>query len=139
MKIELTRADDAYHFISTNEDGNTIATDGSLAIGGNNQGMRPMQLVLAAVASCSCIDIVMILKKQRQDLKDIKVTIEGKRAENQTPAVFTDIHIHYRLYGNIKEKKAEQAVSLSIEKYCSVSKMLEASVNITYDFEVIPS
>jgi len=139
MKIELTRADDAYHFISTNEDGNTIATDGSLAIGGNNQGMRPMQLVLAAVASCSSIDIVMILKKQRQDLKDIKVTIEGKRAENQTPAVFTDIHIHYRLYGNIKEKKAEQAVSLSIEKYCSVSKMLEASVNITYDFEVIPS
>ena len=139
MKIELTRADDAYHFISTNEDGNTIATDVSLAIGGNNQGMRPMQLVLAAVASCSSIDIVMILKKQRQDLKDIKVTIEGKRAENQTPAVFTDIHIHYRLYGNIKEKKAEQAVSLSIEKYCSVSKMLEASVNITYDFEVIPS
>ena len=137
MKIELHRADDAFHFISSNEDGLTVATDGSPAIGGGNKAMRPMQMVLAAVASCSSIDIVMILKKQRQQLDDIKVTVEGKRAEGQVPAVFTDIHIHFKLIGTIQEKKAERAVKMSMEQYCSVSKMLEKTVAITYSFEVI--
>jgi len=136
MKIELHRADDAFHFISSNEDGLTVETDGSPAIGGGNKAMRPMQMVLAAVASCSSIDIVMILKKQRQQLDDIKVTVEGKRAEGQVPAVFTDIHIHFKLIGTIQEKKAERAVKMSMEQYCSVSKMLEKTVNITYSFEV---
>jgi putative redox protein len=108
-----------------------------LAIGGGNKAMRPMHMVLSALASCSSIDVVLILKKQRQDLKDIKVTVEGKRVEGAVPAVFTDIHLHYQLFGNIKEKKAEQAVALSMEQYCSVSKMLEKAVNITHSFEVI--
>lgn len=136
MKIELHRADDAFHFISSNEDGLTVETDGSPAIGGGNKAMRPMQMVLAAVASCSSIDIVMILKKQRQQLDDIKVTVEGERAEGQVPAVFTDIHIHFKLIGTIQENKAERAVKMSMEQYCSVSKMLEKTVNITYSFEV---
>lgn len=137
MKIQLNRADDAFHFICSNEDGLTVEADGSPDIGGHNKGMRPMQMVLSAIASCSSIDVVLILKKQRQNLEDIKVTVEGKRAEGQVPAVFTDIHVHYQLFGNIKEKKAEQAVMLSMEKYCSVSKMLEKTVNITHSFEVI--
>jgi len=137
MKIELHRADDAFHFISSNEDGLTVETDGSPAIGGGNKAMRPMQMVLAAVASCSSIDIVMILKKQRQQLDDIKVTVEGKRVEGQVPAVFTDIHIHFKLIGTIQEKKAERAVKMSMEQYCSVSKMLEKTVNITYSFDVV--
>jgi len=137
MKIELNRADDAFHFISSNQDGLTVASDGSPAIGGGNKAMRPMEMVLSAVASCSSIDIVMILKKQRQRLDDIQVTVEGKRAEGKIPAVFTDIHIHFKLTGKIKEKKAEQAVTMSMEQYCSVSKMLEGSVNITHSHEVI--
>ncbi len=136
MTIELTRADHAYHFISSNEAGNVVESDGSPSIGGSNKGMRPMQMVLAALASCSSIDVVLFLKKQRQQLDDIQVTVTGKRADGQVPAVFTDIHVHYKLYGPIKEKKAEKAVSLSMDKYCSVSKMLEKSVNITYSFEV---
>lgn len=139
MKIELSRADDAYHFISTSEDGHTVISDGSTAIGGGNKGMRPMEMVLAALASCSSIDIVLILKKQRQTLKDIKVTITGNRATDQIPAVFTDIHIHFRLFGNIKPKKAEQAVTGSMERYCSVSKMLERTVKITHSHEIIES
>jgi len=134
MKIELHRADDAFHFISTSEEGKTVESDGSLTIGGGNKAMRPMEMVLSAVASCSSIDI---LKKQRQRLDDIKVTVEGKRATDQVPAVFTDIHIHFKLTGKIKEKKAEQAVQMSMEQYCSVSKMLEGSVNITHSHEVI--
>ncbi|MEM6320266.1 MAG: OsmC family protein [Bacteroidota bacterium] len=136
MKIELTRADDAYHFISSNEDGLTVESDGSPAIGGGNKAMRPMQMVLSAMASCSSIDVVMILKKQRQRLDDIKVTVEGKRAKGQVPAVFTEIHIHFELTGNIKENRAEKAVRLSMEEYCSVSKMLEKTVNITYSHEL---
>ena len=137
MKIELNRADDAFHFISSNQDGLTVESDGSPAIGGGNKAMRPMEMVLSAVASCSSIDIVMILKKQRQRLDDIKVTVEGKRAEDQVPAVFTDIHIHFTLTGKIKAKKAEQAVNMSMEQYCSVSKMLESTVKITHSHEVI--
>lgn len=137
MKIELNRADDAFHFISSNQDGLTVESDGSPAIGGGNKAMRPMEMVLSAVASCSSIDVVMILKKQRQRLDDIKVTVEAKRAEDQVPAVFTDIHIHFKLTGKIKEKKAEQAVTMSMEQYCSVSKMLENTVKITYSHEII--
>ncbi len=137
MKIKLNRADDAFHFISSNQDGLTVESDGSPAIGGGNKAMRPMEMVLSAVASCSSIDIVMILKKQRQRLDDIQVTVEGKRAEDQVPAVFTDIHIHFKLTGKIKSKKAEQAVTMSMEQYCSVSKMLEGTVNITHSHEVI--
>ena len=137
MKIELTRADDAYNFISTSEEGHTVVSDGSVGIGGANKGMRPMEMVLSALASCSSIDVVMILKKQRQQLDDIKVTITGNRATDQVPAVFTDIHIHFRLTGNIKPKKAEQAVTGSMEKYCSVSKMLESTVKITHSHEIV--
>lgn len=137
MKVELTRADDAYNFISTSEEGHTVVTDGSVAIGGGNKGMRPMEMVLSAIASCSSIDVVMILKKQRQQLEDIKVTVTGNRAKDQVPAVFTDIHIHFQLFGTIKPKKAEQAVTGSMEKYCSVSKMLEATVKITHSHEII--
>lgn len=137
MKIQLHRADDAFHFISKSEEGLTVESDGSLAIGGGNKAMRPMEMVLSAVASCSSIDVVMILKKQRQRLDDIQVTVEGKRAENQVPAVFTDIHIHFKLTGKIKPKKAEQAVQMSMEQYCSVSKMLEKTVKITHSHEVV--
>lgn len=137
MKIELNRADDAFHFVSTNQDGLTVESDGSPAIGGGNKAMRPMEMVLSAVASCSSIDIVMILKKQRQRLDDIQVTVEGNRAEGKVPAVFTDIHIHFKLTGKIKAKKAEQAVTMSMEQYCSVSKMLEGTVKITHSHEVI--
>ncbi len=137
MKIELTRADDAYNFISKSEDGHTVVSDGSEGIGGGNKGMRPMEMVLSAIASCSSIDVVMILKKQRQQLDDIKVTVTGNRATDQVPAVFTDIHIHFQLTGNIKPKKAEQAVTGSMEKYCSVSKMLESTVKITHSHEIV--
>ena len=137
MKIELTRADDAYNFISTSEEGHTVVSDGSVGIGGGNKGMRPMEMILSALASCSSIDVVMILKKQRQQLDDIKVTITGNRATDQVPAVFTDIHIHFQLTGNIKPKKAEQAVTGSMEKYCSVSKMLESTVKITHSHEIV--
>ena len=113
----------------------TVHTDSSPDAGGEGKGVRPMEMIMMAVASCSSIDIVLILEKMRQKLDDIKVEVTGERVDT-VPKVFKKIHVTYHLYGEIKEKKAAQAVQLSMEKYCSVSKMLEKSVEITTSFTV---
>ncbi len=138
MTVHLRRKDDAFLFETANEEGLTVTTDGSPDIGGQGKGMRPMQLVLAAVGSCSSIDIVLLLKKQRQDLQDIKLTISAQRVDTE-PRVFTSIHVCYRLYGTLDDKKVERACRLSMEKLCSVSMMLKAGgVDITWDYEIHP-
>lgn len=137
MKVTLERIDDAYLMRTTNEAGRFVDADGSPDIGGGDQAMRPMQMVLSALASCSTIDVIFLLRKQRQDLQHIKVEIEGKRVDT-VPRVFTDIHLHYHLWGAIDAKKADRACRLSMEELCSVSKMLEKSVNITWEFTIHP-
>lgn len=139
MEIKLNRLDDNYLMEAVNENGNTLRTDGSPAIGGSNQAMRPMQLLLAAVGSCSSIDIISLLRKQRQDLQDIKITVNGDREEGKVPSLFTKIRVHYDLYGDIDEKKAKRAVDLSMEKYCSVSLMLNKQAEFAWSYAVHPS
>jgi putative redox protein len=138
IRIELNRLNDAFHFAAANESGNTVHIDASPDIGGTNQGMRPMQMLLAAMGGCSAIDIITILKKQKQDLKDLKITVTGEREKNAVPSLFETVHAHYRFYGNVDKDKAERAIFLSVEKYCSVSKTLEKTATITYTFEIIP-
>jgi putative redox protein len=93
--------------------------------------------VLSAVGSCSSIDIILLLRKQRQDLQDIRIAVTGTRREEE-PRIFTAIHVAYILVGDIDEKKAERACRLSMEKMCSVSLMLKAGgVEITWAYEVI--
>jgi putative redox protein len=99
--------------------------------------MRPMQLLLAAMGGCSSIDVINILKKQKQPLKDIKVTITGEREKDAIPSLYTEVHAHFKLFGNLDPDKAQKAVSLSIDKYCSVAKTLEKTAKITYSIEVI--
>ena len=137
MKITLNRVDDGFHFEGIGSSPNNVHIDGSEEIGGTNSGVRPMELILMGLGSCGAMDIISILKKQRQDLKDLKIEIDGNRDYNQTPAVFTDIKIKFTFYGNLSNEKVEKAVSLSMDKYCSVSAMLEKSVNISYSFEII--
>lgn len=137
MKIDIHRLDDAFHLQAVNEEGNTVETDGALDIGGHGKGMRPMQVVLAALGTCSSIDVILLLRKQKQDLKDIRVSIEAEREKDKTPALFTDIHVHYQLFGAIDDKKAERAVSLSMDKMCSVGKILEKTAKITWSYEVV--
>ncbi|MEM9990416.1 MAG: OsmC family protein [Bacteroidota bacterium] len=136
MEINLRRIDDAFHMEATNEQGNKSYTDGSPAIGGGNKAMRPMEMVLTALASCSSVDIILILKKQRQQLDDLQIKITGDRLAEGDPKVFTNIHVHYDLYGTLKEKKVEQAIRLSVEKYCSVSKMIEKTAEITWSYKI---
>ncbi|MBX2844312.1 MAG: OsmC family protein [Flammeovirgaceae bacterium] len=137
MKIELSRLDDAYHMEVKNEDGNSIEIDGSPAIGGHNLGMRPMQLLLAGAGGCSAIDVISILKKQKQPLEDINITVEGEREKDKVPSLFTDINVHFKLKGNLDASKVEKAITLSMEKYCSVAKTLEKTANITHSYEIV--
>jgi putative redox protein len=136
MKITLKRLDDAYHMEASNEDGRTLETDGAPKIGGGNKGMRPMQLLLAAAGSCSSVDIISILKKMKQELKDFQVEVNGEREPDVVPSLFTDIHLHFKLSGNLEEEKVKRAVDLSMTKYCSVTKTLEKTAKITYSFEI---
>lgn len=137
MKIEIKRLDDAFHLQASNESGLTLEADGAEAIGGHNLGMRPMQMVLSALGSCSAIDVILILRKQRQQLEDIHLTITAEREKDKTPSLFTDIHIHYQLYGPLDDKKVKRAVDLSMEKLCSVKLLLEKTANITWSWEVL--
>lgn len=139
IKIELNRLNDAYHFEALNEQGNKVHLDASPDIGGTNQGMRPMQLLLAAMGGCSAIDLISILKKQKQDLKDIKITVTGEREKDAVPSLYTEVHAHFRLFGNIDLEKAQKAVNLAVDKYCSVAKTLEVKAKITHSIEVIPA
>jgi putative redox protein len=137
IKIELNRLNDAFHMEAVNEQGKSVHIDASPDIGGTNQGMRPMQLLLAAFGGCSSIDIINILKKQKQPLKDLKVTITGEREKDVVPSLFTEVHAHFKFYGQLDAEKVQRAVSLGVEKYCSVAKTLEHKAKITYSFEII--
>ena len=137
IKIELKRLNEAFHMEAVNDQGNVVHLDASPDIGGDNKGMRPMQMLLAAAAGCSSIDIINILKKQKQPLKDIRVTVEGEREKDAIPSLFTDIHMHYKVYGDLNEEKVKRAISLSLEKYCSVTKTLEKTARVTYSYEII--
>lgn len=139
MKIQLKRNTDPFHFEISNAEGHMTETDGSVDIGGQNLGMRPMELFLASLASCSSIDVVYILRKQRQKVEDIRVDVSGERIKDSIPAVFTDIHLHFVLTGVLKPEKVEFAIDRSVTTYCSVSKMIDKVVNITTSYEIIPT
>ena len=122
--------------IAENEDGNTIYIDGARKIGGENLGFRPMQLLAAGAGSCSSIDIISILKKQRQQIEDLQVEVRAEREEGAVPALFTTIHLHFVLSGILDEDKVKKAITLSLEKYCSVVKILEKTTKITYSYHI---
>lgn len=129
MTIKLESTHGPLNYKGTNERGQSIQ------LSGDQEAVSPMEAVLMAVAGCSSIDVEMILKKMRQELQKMEVEVKAERA-TEAPKVFTDIHIHYILHGDLKEEKVKQAIDLSMEKYCSVSIMLKKSVNITYTFEI---
>ena len=137
ITIDLKRVSGDFHLEATNDTGNSIHLDASPDIDGTGKGMRPMQLLLAALGGCSSVDLVMILKKQKQELKDISITVTGEREKGKVPSLYTDGHIHFKLIGNLDKEKVEKAIVLAVEKYCSVAKTLEKSAIITHSFEII--
>jgi putative redox protein len=137
IKIEINRIDQDFRMEAVNEKGNAIVMDAGAADGGHDSGMRPMQLLLAAMGGCSAIDLIAILRKQREPLNDLKITVTGEREQGVVPALYTEVHAHFKLFGDINQEKAERAVQLSVEKYCSVAKTLEKTAKVTYSFEIV--
>ena len=131
MKIKLNRLNDDFLFECTNEQGNSILLDNTTFPGA--KGVSPMQSILMAVAGCSGIDMVSILKKQRQEITDFKAEVEGERVQVDEAKPFKTIKVSFFLEGNIEPKKAKKAAELSFEKYCSVSKTLEPNVEVLYE------
>ena len=136
--IKLERLNDAVHFKATNSRGVSILMDGTKDLGGNDLGVRPMENLLMSLAGCSAIDIVFILGKMRQSLDDIQLEVSGDVKKIDDHKIYANIHMHFRAWGDIKEAKLKKAVELSVEKYCSVAKILEKSANITHSFELNP-
>lgn len=136
MQVRVVRQNDAVLFKGINDEGNQVSIEGSPQIGGTNSAMRPMQLVLVALASCSSMDLVEIIKKQRMKLDGLEIIVDGQRSEDQVPSVFTAIKMHFILTGELDTQKVERALELAVRKYCSVEAMLKATVDITYTYEI---
>lgn len=129
MKVFVESTFGDMNFKGTNERGQ------SMQFSGNKEAVSPMESVLMAAAACSSIDVEMILKKMRQEFISVLVEVEGTRAD-AVPAVFTKIHMHFIVNGDIKLEKAQKAVDMSMEQYCSVSIMLAKAAEITHSVEV---
>lgn len=137
VKIEIHRVDQDFRMEAVNDKGNSIIMDAGASDGGHDSGLRPMQLLLAAMGGCSAIDLIGILRKQREPLRDLMITVTGEREQGVVPSLYTEVHVHFRLFGDINQDKAERAVELSVEKYCSVAKTLEKTAVVTHSFEII--
>lgn len=124
MKVELVRVNDAFHFEGSGSSEIKVHTDGSPEIGGTNLGVRPMELLLMGLASCSAIDVVLILKKQRQDITDFRISVEGDREQEPDTQrkPFRKINLIFKFAGNqLDENKINKAIGMSMEKYCSAT------------------
>jgi putative redox protein len=124
-KIELSRVKGDFGFEAKDENGHVVRMDSSPESGGWDFGVRPMQMLLMGLAGCSAIDVIAILKKQRQEIKDYKMVVNGEREAGKEPSLWKDINIEFHLYGTIDEDKAIKAAELSLNKYCSVAATLE--------------
>ena len=128
---------DGMLMVGKSHSGHSITMDGPPEIGGDNLGVRPMEMLLLGVAGCTMIDVVTTLKKMRQELTYCETKVNAERADDH-PKVFTDIHIHFLVKGNdLDSKKVEKAITLSAEKYCSASIMLGKTASISHDFEIL--
>ena len=128
---------DGAMFVGESGSGHSVVMDGPEDLGGKNLGPRPMEMLLLGTGGCAMYDVVSMLKKSRQQVRDCRIEIQAERADG-VPAVFTAINLHFVVSGvALKETQVKRAVELSAEKYCSASIMLrEAGVALTYSYAV---
>jgi putative redox protein len=126
-RIEIKQVDQDYAFEGIDGNGHTARMDAGEATGGHDSGIRPMQTLLMGLGGCSGIDIVSILKKQRQEIKSFNMIIEGERESGKEPSLWKEINIVFQFTGNVDEDKANKACALSMDKYCSVAATLRAA------------
>lgn len=119
--VKLKRVHGDYGFDTINENGTIVKTDTNTDMGGQEYGARPMQLLLNALAACASIDVISILKKQRQEITGYEVTVNGEREPNVEPSLWKNIEMIFEITGNVDEDKAKRAIEISLNKYCSVA------------------
>ncbi|MBS3916103.1 MAG: OsmC family protein [Sulfuritalea sp.] len=128
---------DGMAFAARTGSGHLAVMDGAVEGGGGNLAPRPMELLLAGAGGCTAYDVVLILKRGRQDISGCEVRIKADRADND-PKVFTKIHFHFTVRGkNLKAEAVERAIRLSAEKYCSASIMLGKTAELIHDWEIV--
>lgn len=139
MQVELVRIDDAFHFEAQGMSGVPVQIDAAENIGGHNLGSRPMELLLMGLGGCTAIDVLLIMKKQRQVVEDLKISVSGERTkiEGTEMSPFRKINIHFKFKGNIQEEKTKKAIEMSMEKYCSATAQFSGSAEITSSFEIL--
>ncbi len=130
---------EAMTFVGESGSGHSVVMDGAAESGGRDLGVRPMEMLLLGMGGCTAFDVVLILRKARQQVSDCVLDIEAERADTD-PKVFTRIHVHFAVTGHgLSDKQVARAVELSAEKYCSASIMLGKTATITHDYEIVDS
>lgn len=138
IKHASVRWIEGMEFQAASGSGQRWVIDAAPKVGGKNHGPGPMELVLVALAACTAMDVIDILRKKRQEVTGLEVRAEGARAENH-PKVYTDIEIIYIVRGkNISSQAVERAIHLSETKYCSVGAMLGKTAKIKTQYEIVP-
>ena len=136
MNISVEWIDDML-MVGKSDSGHAIVMDGPPEIGGENLGVRPMEMLLLGMTGCTVIDVISTLKKMREDVVDCQTQVSADRSE-EYPKVFTNIHVHFVFRGKqLNTSKVDKAIKLSAEKYCSASIMIGKTAIITHDYEII--
>jgi putative redox protein len=137
MKITLKSTGQPAQFEAKNERGHTVVVEGRREFGGRDAAPSPTELLLMSQAGCTAIDVVTLLRKMRQSIANLEISSEGFRTPGQIPNVLDRIHLHFRIFGEVDPDKAEKAITMSIEKYCPISKMIDQVTQITHSFEIM--
>ncbi|MFT3680605.1 MAG: OsmC family protein [Ferruginibacter sp.] len=138
IEINLKRVEGDFAFEAVDSKGHVARMDSSSETGGLDSGIRPMQMLLMGLGGCSAIDIVMILKKQRQQVDDFSINIAGEREKGKEPSLWEDIKVIFTITGKVDEEKAQRACELSMNKYCSVADTLrKGGTNLSWEVKVI--
>jgi putative redox protein len=134
MEVVLNRLDQDFHFEAKGSSPIPVHIDAAEGIGGHNAGARPMELLLMGLGGCTAIDVILILKKQRQVVEDFQIRVQGDREkiEGTEKTPFRQINIQFELTGQIDGNKALKAIQMSMDKYCSATAQLEPSATITH-------
>ncbi|MEY2636559.1 MAG: hypothetical protein RLZZ197_1035 [Bacteroidota bacterium] len=134
MEVVLNRLDQDFHFEAKGSSPIPVHIDAAEGIGGHNAGARPMELLLMGLGGCTAIDVILILKKQRQIVEDFQIRVQGEREkiEGTEKTPFRNINIQFELKGAIDGNKALKAIQMSMDKYCSATAQLEPSATITH-------
>lgn len=135
-KVTLKRINNDFKLEARGTGPYPVYLDGAPKIGGHSDGVRPMELLLMGIAACSSMDVLSILRKMKQEVKEYSVEVQGSREQDKIPSLFETIHVSFSFDGDLTDDKVRRAIDLSMKKYCSVTAILEKTAKISYSFTI---